>query len=939
MRIYEDLSRIHENALAPRAHYIPYDSLEKALAGDKSASEYYTLLNGSWDFKYFTRDIDCPEKITEWDEVKVPSCWQTTGYDKICYVDVLYPIPIDPPYVPDDNPVGVYRKTVTVDKKTSLMKNYLVFEGVSSCVELFVNGEYIGFSTVSHATSEFKIELREGKNEILAKVYKWCVGTYLEDQDSFRHNGIFRDVYILSRPNGHAFDISLGYDDKNIWCDYSFTLYDAEGSVVSDDAEKILWNAEKPYLYTAVVECAGEYIPFKVGFRTQSINEKGEFLVNGVSVKLKGVNHHDTNPENGFCMTRDDMLLDLKKMKELNINCIRTAHYPPQAEFIELCDEMGFYVVDEADNETHGFLSQAVGKNCRDKSVLWPCRMPEWREAHIDRAARMFHRDKNHTSIIFWSLGNEADCGENFVAMSEYIRDNDNKMGYKRFIHYQQSFFLSGGLDTYFKQKDPDFVDVVSRMYFPVNMLKDYINNTKDNRPFFLCEYAHCMGNSPGDICDYVETFYKEPQFIGGCIWEWADHVAPLGDGRFGYGGDFGEEVHNANYCCDGLVFADRSFKSGSYEAKYAYQPMKTEYKDGILTVTNRYDFTFFSEGELRYEVVADGKILKTEILNVDVAPHASADIAIDLPEINCELGAYLNVYFDISGYNVAHSQHTLSNATVVPVGKGMPEIIVDKEFATIIGDGFEHKFNLHYGRLEKVGDFIETPLILTVWRAPTDNDDFRMRKLWEDDKYQFPYNKVYETKIEGNKITVTAALSTVSKIKLINYTATYTFFIDGQIDVEFVGNFDTARSYLPRLGFEFKTKARNFEYFGYGPYESYIDMHHGSEMGLYKSTAEDEYVNYVKPQEHGNHHNTKYLSFGDYKVYSEGGFEFKVSEYSTQELTKKAHYFELEKDELTNVRIDCAVSGVGSESCGPPLAAKYQAKRAVFNYKFSIVM
>ena len=937
MRKYEDLSRIHENTLPPRAHYIPYDSLEKALNGDKFTSEYYTLLNGEWDFRYFSRDIDCPDSIAEWDKVNVPSCWQMTGYEKPCYVDILYPIPIDPPYVPNDNPVGVYRKTVTADEKMASMQNYLIFEGVAPCVELFVNGEYIGFSTVSHCTSEFKINLNVGENEIIAKVYKWCMGTYLEDQDSFRNNGIFRDVYILSRPEGHIFDVSLGYDDKEVWCDTPFTLYDKEGNIVDSDAPKILWNAEKPYLYTAVIAQAGEYIPFKIGFRTQSIMANGEILINGVSVKLKGVNHHDTNPDNGYCMTREDVILDLVKMKELNINCIRTAHYPPQPEFIELCDEMGFYVIDEADNETHGFSSRAAVCKLYDQDERWPGRNPAWCEAHIDRAARLFERDKNHTSIIMWSLGNEAACGENFFAMNDYIRGRDNVMGFHRFIHYQGSTHLYEESERN-KKPDPDFVDIVSRMYWPVDVMDWYVKNTGDTRPFFQCEYAHCMGNSPGDLVDYWNAFYKNPQYIGGCIWEWADHVAPLGDGKYGYGGDFGEAIHNKNYCCDGLVFHDRSFKAGSYEAKYAYQPMATEWNDGVLTVTNRYDFTDLCETDTRYEYTIDGKTVSHGTLDLAAAPHDTVCVNVDLPDLDSTLGAYLDIYMDKDGRNVAHTQHEISSKVILPMGEKLPVITTDKECATIKGEGFEHKFNLHYGRLEKVGNLIESPMKLTLWRAPTDNDDYKIRSRWEKEKYQFPCNMVYDCRVEQNTITVIAALSTISKCKLIEYTAKYTFHGNGQIDVDFKGKLDSARTYLPRLGFEFKTQATDFTYFGYGPYESYIDLHHGSKMGMYESTAEREYVNYVMPQEHGNHYNTKMLTMGGYKFISESGFEFKVSEYSAEELTKKTHYFELKKDKYTNVRIDWKVSGIGSESCGPELDGKYQVKDENIDFKFSIV-
>ena len=359
MRKYEDLNFIHENTLKPRAHYIPYDSLEKALKGDKTKSDFYTLLNGEWDFKYYSRDIDCPKVIDSWDRIEVPSCWQMKGYEKPYYTNVNYPYPVDPPYVPDDNPVGVYRRFVEIDATKASMENYIVFEGVAPCLELFINGEYVGFSTVSHSTSEFKADFKEGTNEILVKVYKRCASSYLEDQDFFRNNGIFRDVYVLSRPVGHIFDVEVGFDDKSIYYDGEYKVFDADMKE-TDLKNPILWNAEKPYLYTVVVMQAGEFIPIKIGMRNQSVSKNGELLINGVSVKLKGVNHHDTHPQKGYSMSYDDMRSELLKMKELNINCIRTSHYPPQPAFIELCDELGFYVIDEADIETHGISN----RNC-----------------------------------------------------------------------------------------------------------------------------------------------------------------------------------------------------------------------------------------------------------------------------------------------------------------------------------------------------------------------------------------------------------------------------------------------------------------------------------------------------------------------------------------------------------------------------------------------
>ncbi len=939
MRFYENIANIHVNTEPPRAHYFPYDTLDKALAGDKTASKFFKTLNGDWDFAYFSRDIDVPDGITSWDKIDVPSCWQARGYEAAYYTNVNYPYPVDPPYVPDDNPVGVYKRTVNITAEEANRDNYIVFEGVAPCVELFVNGERVGFSTVSHSTSEFKVNFSEGENEIVAKVYKWCVGSYLEDQDFFRFNGIFRDVYILSRPIGHVTDVTVNYDDKNISCDYPFSVYDADNNI-ANPFKPILWNAENPYLYTVIVEEAGEYIPFKVGMRTQSISENGELLINGVSVKLKGVNHHDTHPLNGYSMTEEDLILDLKKMKELNVNCIRTSHYPPQARFIELCDEMGFYVVDEADMETHGFVSrtskQGYGWTTDD---MWPCNNPEWKEMHLDRIRRLYQRDKNHTCVTMWSLGNESNYGPNIAAMSDELRLMMKDVSIVRPIHYESAFINNK------EAQDPDTVDVVSRMYWTVNVypgpgyndLISYLNRTNDKRPLFLCEYSHAMGNGPGDLADYWKEIYKNPQLIGGCIWEWTDHVAKRADGKLCYGGDFGEETHDGNFCCDGLVFNDRSFKAGSYEAKAAYQPLAAEWKDGVLTVINRYDFTSFSTCKFNYEYTVDGKIVKNGELSLNTAPHATENIELPLEALDCKLGAYLNLYMtDENGYEVASTQMTVSEGkNEVVLCSCLPEITTDNEYAYITGDGFEYKFNMHYGYIEDLGGYNASPIKLTVWRAPTDNDR-NVKNSWYFERYNNAKNKVYDCNVDGNTITVSASLASTSRAPFLKYQVKYTFIGDGSVKVELNGRFNKEeRRFLPRLGFEFSTNEKAFTYFGYGPGETYCDLRHASKVGMYESTAEKEYVDYIKPQEHGNHYGVKYLKLGEFEFIPENTLEFNISEYSAKDLASKAHNFELVKSGLTNVRIDYKVSGIGSNSCGPELFEQYRVNDEEINFSF----
>ena len=747
MRRYEGFTSLHENTLPPRAHYIPYDTLEKALAGDKTRSACYESLNGVWDFRYFSRDIDCPDEIREWEQISVPSCWQSQGYEKPYYTNQLYPYPVDPPFVPDDNPVGVYHRVVTLQENSN-PETYLVFEGVSSWFEVFVNGEYVGFSSVSRCTSEFKIQLHPGENDLLVKVYKWCTGSYLEDQDCFRYNGIFRDVYLLHRPKGHLFDLDIGYDDKQIFCNEPYRLFDMEGNP-TDGKNPVLWNAEKPYLYTLIIEKNGEFIPVKIGFRTQAISKQGQLLINGVAVKLKGVNHHDTDPYAGYTQTPEQLHADLLKMKELNINCVRTSHYPPAPVFLELCDELGFYVIDEADLETHGFNKRLGATRGYDDDEMWPARNVSWQPAFLDRAERLFQRDKTHTSVVMWSLGNESNYGINFAAMSEYIRSRDCRMGFTRWIHYENAY------NNDKEAKDPDTVDVVSRMYKTIPMMQDYIERTGDTRPVFWCEYSHAMGNGPGDVKDYWDVIWQTPQFIGGCIWEWADHVAPLGEGKFGYGGDFGEETHDGNFCCDGMVFADRSFKAGSYEIKAVYQPMATAWENGLLSVTNRFDFTDLSAYTITWEQVADGEVVASGVLPLSTKPHRTEQVALDLVAADSKFGVCLNITMQAGdGFVLASTQHKLSAGNYLPQGIGAAEIRTEGEFALVTGQDFAYRFNLHYGCLEALNDYLKTPMVLSVWRAPTDNDR-KIQADWLLENYNKVHTKIYSTEITGNCITV----------------------------------------------------------------------------------------------------------------------------------------------------------------------------------------
>lgn len=938
MRIYENPLKTSENRCTPRSYYIPAGVSE------------YKLLNGIWNFKYFERETDIPEVIDNWDTIPVPSCWQIEGYDTVNYTNYEYPYPVDMPYVPDDNPCGIYSRTVNIQRLWGRV--YFVLEGVSSCAFVYINDSYVGFTQGSHLQAEFDITdyVLEGANKITVKVLKWCCGSYLEDQDFFRMNGIFRDCYILQRPQGHITDITVtaacGKITVNTQKNAKISLYDTNGAFLAEQSgstaeffveNPVFWNAEKPRLYTVKAECNGEIITQKTAFRTVKISKDNELLINDVPVKLYGVNHHDTSAVGGWYQTDEELLEDVKLMKKLNINCVRTSHYPPPPKFLELCDEYGLYVVLENDIEAHGFVNRYASQpyNYTEAEGNWPGTNPEWKHEHIERMMRTVERDKNHVSIIMWSLGNESAHGENFNAMADYVKS----LGDQRLCHWEgacrEGFF---GVS-----------DVYSSMYPSLSDTEGFVNNERITTPIFLCEYSHAMGNGPGDVYSYTELFDRHKSLIGGCVWEWADHTVLNANKVPCYGGDFKGELTNfGNFCCDGMVFYDRKIKAGSLEVKAAYQPMLTEFADGRLIVKNRYSFTNFNEFELRYSITADGKPVVQNSITLDIAPLCEKSIKTEIADLRCKYGAYLNCSL-VKGDNVvAHTQHKLpflkiDDASSLPLAK----INEQCNDYIIEGKSFRYVFSRIYGNFTDIvidGENQICDLIkLSSWRAPTDNDrkvkmNWGHYNTWQGESYNIRFGKVYECRTVDGKIVVNGSVSGLGRVPWVKYTLTVSVDVSGKINMSLDANIRENAYWLPRFGFEICMPQKNaaFEYFGNGPYESYCDMKHAGSVGLYKSCADDEYVNYIRPQEHGNHTDTKMLKIGKL-CFESDNFECNVSSYDTYAIDSAEHTDELKKDGKTHIRIDYKVSGLGSNSCGPELASEYRADDKKIKFNFTV--
>ena len=949
MRKYEKLDFLSENREKQRSYYM---------------TNNVQMLNGEWDFVFYKQDFDEGSADGHTAKIPVPSCWQMQGYENPNYANVAYPHPVDPPYVPTKNPMGIYsREFIITDTNRDI---YVVFEGVSSCIELFINGKYVGFSQGSHLQAEFYITpyVKEGKNIICAKVRKWCVGSYLEDQDFFRFNGIFRDVYLLSRPKGHIRDIDIRTVGSKINVDFDgsakIRLYDAENALLYEENAQNhaeisvenphLWNAESPYLYTVEFVYKDEVIKLKIGFVEYSTGKNNEFLVNGVSVKLKGVNHHDTDPNKGWTMSNDDILRDLKLMKKLNINCIRTSHYPPTPQFLEMCDEMGFYVMLETDLETHGFFMRNTGEYAYDclNNSEWPCNNPEWENAFLERIERAYDRDKNHTCIFSWSMGNESGYGENHRLMLEWTKKKDPR----RLTHYEGASRMSEETDckgTAFEGCELN-ADLYSNMYPEIESVKKRLEDKAFKQPYFLCEYSHAMGNGPGDTGEYMELMYTYPNFIGGCIWEWADHTV-IENGAPRYGGDFkGEKTYDGNFCCDGMVMHDRALKAGSLEIKAVYQYMDCSLVKNTLIVKNLYDFTNLSEYTFEYVIKADGRVLSSEKMKLDVLPKEETTIELHLPD-SCRLGAYIHCrLYDKAGECVAQKQLKI-NAVQESYSfeNEKPEITEDDKTVTFFGNGFKYIFSKNIGTfvsMVKNGEEqLLSPIEISAWRAPIDNERKIRQKwgwynVWEGENLNRTFTNIYECSRKENTVTVTAALAGVSRKPYFRYNLKYTVNKDGVIMVQLSGKVRDNCMWLPRLGFEIKTPYNKdrFKYYGMGPQENYCDMCRHTMTDYHESSADNEYVPYIMPQEHGNHTHVKELLMeGGLEFFTNSEFEINVSHYNSDILTEAMHTDELKKDDATNIRIDYKNSGIGSASCGPDLLPKYRLDEKDIEFSFFI--
>ena len=990
------------NRMPARAHFLTFPSKEKALLNNNRYTHAFKNLNGVWKFMFLDAPEYSPEgffnsdfDVTKMDDITVPGNWQLQGYGKMHYSDLWYNFPINPPYVPTENPTGIYKRTFFVEESYRDKKIIIRFCGVDSAYHLWINGKEVGYSKVARNESEFDITdiIRVGEeNDVTVRVYQWSDGTYLEDQDMWWESGIFRDVELIGVPkdgiNDYKVIADLDDEYKNgIFkveaflrttkeVNVTFELVDAgentvftktvvakEGKACIDEviADVNHWTAETPYLYKLfmTVEDDGqivEVIPQNVGFRNIRLN--GEtFLVNGVAIKFKGVNRHDYSPQNGRVVSREEIEKDIILMKQFNINAIRTSHYPNSYYLYDLCDEYGMYLIAETDLECHGF--ELTG------DYKWITDDPSWELAYVSRMTRMIERDKNHPAIIFWSLGNESAFGCNFRKMTDVAHEMDPT----RLVHYEGDF-------------DVESADVYSTMYTWIEnpkkpyLMKDIIEKSK--KPHIHCEYCHAMGNGPGNLKDYQDLVYAHDKLQGGFVWEWFDHgiesFTESGEKYYRYGGDFGDDPSNKDFCIDGLIMPDRTPSPGLYEYKKVIEPITTTAVDiqkGIINLLSRYDFANLDRFNLVYKVMEDDVILQTGFMAVpSIEARANKDITLpyDLSAIKVKPGAhyYVNISYQLrEDTNYASSGHELATAQFeLPLYKEgivvRPEGIlnVEKEHTTlhVKGANFSLDFNLVNGNLMNIVrdgmQVLSKGPRLTLWRAPISNDMEIIDKLKKVYFLHLEHEVVMniDYHMEGNilKVEVDTINSTTNSAWYFKTKYVYTVCPSGDIliDVEGTpsGRVDLAPDMLPRIGvsMHLDKSMEHVRYFGMGPGENYADSKEAAQMGLYANTVDGLFTNYVIPQENGNHMGCKWVSMTNGRgmgllASTEGDFNFSASWYEDKDLDDAKHTCDLVKRDYIVFNVDYKQNALGTNSCGQWQLDKYRAKFEDFKLSFRL--
>ena len=1003
-RYYENLNVLHENTMPARAYYIPASKRMDNLVEHREESDRMQLLNGTWKFQYFTSIYNIKDSFFEknydtenFDEIQVPSVWQMAGYDTHQYTNIRYPFPFDPPYVPQDIPCGAYVHNFEYSRDEKASKAFLNFEGVDSCFYVWINGSYVGYSQVSHMTSEFDVTdvLQDGTNTVAVLVMKWCDGSYLEDQDKFRMSGIFRDVYILKRPEQAISDyhikskiedilakveldvkfysptnVKISIEDKN-GAVVALGSIDEEGTAVLEIASPELWNTENPYLYKLILETENEVIVDHIALRKVEIKDQVIYL-NGQKIKFRGVNRHDSDPVTGFTISLEQITTDLTLMKQHNFNAIRSSHYPNAPFFYEMCDKYGFMVIDEADIEAHGpFMIYRKEDTDYNRFKRWNEKIaddPVWEEAIVDRVKLMVERDKNRFCIVMWSMGNESAYGCNFEKALEWTKNFDPD----RITQYESARYRN-----YDETYDYSNLDVYSRMYPALSEIQEYLD--KDgSKPFLLVEYCHSMGNGPGDFEDYFQMIQDNDKMCGGFVWEWCDHAIAHGTAENGktiyaYGGDHGEEIHDGNFCMDGLVYPDRTVHTGLLEYKNVYRPVRVvsyDKESGELVLHNYMDFDDLKDYvKISYELTQDGLVISKDILSeFSVVPHGEGktNLKISVPENGkCYLKLIYHLKKELPLLDEDHIlgfdeiEVSKDDAKCKLAEKWMQKTAVDSELQVNENDtqihikGREFAYTIDrrtalFTEMKFAGrEYLNHPMELNIWRAPTDNDMY-IKAEWKKAHYDKAYTRAYTTEVvqgkHGVKITSHASVVAETVQKILDVTITWKIEAAGKIDADIAVTKDDEFPDLPRFGVRMflDKKLSAARYFGMGPQESYCDKHQAASHGLYHANVDDLHEDYIRPQENGSHYDCEYVELNNSRygivASAEKAFSFNASYYTQEELEKKTHNYELAESDSVVLCVDYALNGIGSNSCGPVVLDQYRFNDVLFRFRFTLI-
>lgn len=944
-------------------------------------------LNGEWQFLYLDAPELSPEGFMnpdagrEWNTIDVPSVWQLRGYDRMHYTDVLYLFPIRPPFVPTENPAGIYKKTFTLDKEWMENDTILKFHGVDSAYDVWVNAQHVGYGKVSRLPGEFDITgyVREGENDITVRVYKWSDGTYLEDQDMWWLSGIYRDVELLNEPANAVLDCRVNGDLDDSYQNGIFTaditlkqsegtgswrlnyqgITKAEGEFSSENQKVHLeafvddvktWTAETPDLYELTVTLPEHEVKVRVGFRKIEVKEHN-FYVNNQIILLNGVNHHDYNPKEGRCVTYEQMEDDIRLMKQNNINAVRCSHYPANEYFYDLCDEYGLYVIDEADLECHGFEWA--------ENYTWITDDPKWRTAYVDRSVRMVKRDRNHPSIIMWSMGNESAFGCNFRSAAEEIRALDNT----RLIHYEGDF-------------EAEVTDVYSTMYTRLKGLKEIAeSDSKGNKPHVMCEYGHAMGNGPGGLRAYQDMYRKYKRLQGGFLWEWYDHGIYTKEecrSYYRYGGNYGDFPTNGNFCIDGILMPDRTPSPALLEYKQIIAPVEITMSEGNMReicLKNYYDFLSLDAIYLKWSVDAENeKIQEGQIENLHALPHETEKAEIPFvpfePQINTDY--YLNIIvcqkedtiYARKGHEISRVQFPLDIHRDEFLVREKKEALTVKEeqgILTIENSEIQVRFSTVFAKLLSVESHGKAYLTegprMTVYRAAIDNDMYKKDDWMNKYFIQKPVEEkefiTYQAEEDKVAVTMETYFGCYNQPWGFECDYEYVIYSCGQVKVNLKGKAvqegKLEPPFLPRIGIVMKgnKEFQNTLWYGMGPGENYADSSAAAFMGIYNSTVDGMATAYVFPQENGHREGVKWFLIGDGKTgllcKMEKRLGMNLSNCTDESLENARHPYEIEDAEDVIIHLDYLHSGLGSNSCGEEQLEEYKVKLQDFTMSFTL--